>query len=144
SWGDQARGSGRFVAFDGKTGDVAWWSSPGDDLVKTDPSYRLRGTYYSNPVVAVVNGQRLLVTGGADGYAHAMKGRTGERVWSHKFSAGVVNPSPVVEGNLVYLSHGEENPEGGPLGRVICLDASQVSEKKEPKLVWEYRKANRF
>jgi outer membrane protein assembly factor BamB len=143
SWGDQARGNNRFVAFDGKTGEVVWWSSPGDELIQTQPSYRLLGTYYSNPVVAVINGQRLLITGGADGYAHAFKVRTGERVWSYRFSAGVVNPSPVVDGNLVYLAHGEENPEGGPLGRIICLDASQVTNKT-PKLVWEFRRSNRF
>ena len=31
-WGDQARGQGRFVAFDAKTGEVVWWSSPTDDF----------------------------------------------------------------------------------------------------------------
>jgi outer membrane protein assembly factor BamB len=147
SWGDQARGNGRFVAFDGKTGEVVWWSSPTEEMQAANPGspVRLRGTYYSNPVIAVINGQRLLITGGADGCVHALKVRTGERVWSYLFAAGVVNPSPVVDGNLVYIGHGEENPEGGPIGRVICLDASQVDAKaKKPKLVWEYRRSNRF
>jgi len=144
SWGDLARGSGRFVAFDGKTGEVVWWSSPTDQVTQ-DPR-ALKGTYYSNPVIAVIGGQRLLLTGGADGYLHALKARTGERVWSYKFSAGVVNGSPLVDGNLVYCHHGEDNPEGGPLGRVICVDASQLDPKtKEPKLVWETRQGgNRY
>lgn len=143
SWGDQARGNNRFVAFDADTGKVVWWSSPTEDM--NNPSVALRGTWYSNPVVAVINGQRLLIAGGADGCVHALKVRTGERVWSHVFSAGVVNPSPVVDGNFVYACHGEENPEGGPIGRVVCLDASQVDPKtKTPKLVWEYRRSNRF
>ena len=142
SWGDQARGQGRFVAFDAKTGAVVWWSSPTDDL-KT-PSINLRGTYYSIPVVATIAGQRLLISGGADGCVHALKLRTGERVWSYQFSAGVINPSPVVSGNLVYISHGEENPEGGSIGRVICLDASKVDAKtKKPALVWENKKLSR-
>jgi outer membrane protein assembly factor BamB len=137
SWGDQARAGNRFVALDGKTGEVVWWA---------ETPFPIRGTYYSNPVIAVVNGQRLLVAGGADGYVHAFKARTGERMWSYRFSAGVVNPSPVVDGNLVFISHGEENPEGGPIGRVICLDMSQVNPKtKEPKLVWEQKRlAKRF
>lgn len=136
SWGDQARGSNRFVAFDGKTGEVVWWGDTGNPI---------KGTYYSSPVVAVINGQRLLITGGADGYLHAFKVRTGEKVWSYRFSAGVVNAAPLVEGNLVYCHHGEENPEGGPIGRVICVDASQIDPKTHaPKLVWEYRRANRF
>jgi hypothetical protein len=43
-----------------------------------------------------------------------------------------------VDGNLVYCSSGEDNPEGGPTGRIICVDASQVDPKtKTPKLVWE-------
>jgi hypothetical protein len=57
----------------------------------------------------------------------------------------VVNGSPLVDGNLVYCSHGEENPEGGPIGRVICVDASKVNPMtKRPALVWEHRRGQRF
>jgi outer membrane protein assembly factor BamB len=130
SWGDQARGLNRFVAFDGKTGQVVWWSTPDPDT--------LYGTYYSSPVIAVINGQRLLISGGADGGLHALKVRTGEKVWGITFSRGIVNGSPIVSGNLVFCSHGEENPEGAPIGRVICVDASQVDpETKKPKVVWD-------
>jgi hypothetical protein len=47
-----------------------------------------------------------------------------------------------VSGDLVYINHGEENPEGAPIGRVVCLDASQIDpEKKKPKVVWDtYRR----
>lgn len=140
SWGDQARGLNRFVAFDGKTGEVVWWSTPSPDT--------LFGTYYSIPVVAVINGQRVLVSGGADGAVFAIKVRTGELVWHKQIAKGVVNGSPVVDGNLVYITHGEENPDGAPIGRVVCVDGAQVDPKtKEPKVVWDsYRrkyKANR-
>lgn len=137
SWGDQSRGGNRYYGFDSKTGKVVWITE-----VST-PARPLKGTYYSNSVVAVIGGQRLLITGGADGALHAMKLRTGELVWSYHFGAGVINPSPVVDGNLVYCCHGEENPEGGNIGRVICVDGSQVTNKK-PKLVWEDRRSNRF
>lgn len=130
SWGDHARGLNRFVAFDGKTGQVVWWATPSPDT--------LFGTYYSIPVVAVINGQRLLISGGADGALHAMKVRTGEVVWSLPIAKGVVNGSPVVSGNLVFVTHGEENPEGGPIGRVVCVDGSQVDPAtKRPKVVWD-------
>jgi outer membrane protein assembly factor BamB len=136
AWGDHARAATRFVAFDGKTGQVAWWA---------DTPSPIRGTYYSSPVVGVIGGQRLLISGGADGHLHAFKVRTGERVWSYRFSAGIINGSPIIDGNLVYCHHGEENPEGGPIGRVICVDASQIDPKtKAPKLVWEFNKAKRF
>ncbi len=130
SWGDQARGLNRFVAFDGKTGKVVWWATPNPDT--------LYGTYYSIPVVAVINGQRLLISGGPDGGLHAIKVRTGEVMWSFPFGKGVINGSPVVSGNLVYCNHGEENPEGAPIGRIICLDASQLDPStKKPKVVWD-------
>jgi outer membrane protein assembly factor BamB len=136
SWGDQARASNRFVAFDGKSGQVVWWGDTGTAI---------KGTYYSSPVVTVIGGQRLLVSGGADGGLHAFKVRTGELMWSYPYGAGVINSSPLVDGNLVYCSHGEENPEGGPIGRVICVDASQIDPMtKKPKLVWEFQKAIRF
>ena len=132
SWGDQARGSNRFLAVDGKTGEVVWWSSPSDDL-----KLAFRGTYYSNPVIAVINGQRLFISGGADGAVHALKVRTGERVWSHVVGAKVVNPSPVVSSDgKVYIGHGDENVGGGPIGRVICLDATQI-KAKQPAVVWD-------
>jgi outer membrane protein assembly factor BamB len=140
SWGDQARGNGRFVALDGKTGEVVWWSSPTESL--NQASVTFNGTYYSNPVIAVVNGQRLLVTGGADGCLHALKVRTGERVWSAHLSTGVINPSPVIDGNFVYVCHGEENPGGGSLGRVTCFDMSQVTAGK-PKVVWDNKNLSR-
>ena len=134
SWGNFARGANRFVAFDGATGKVVWWAeAPGQRVA----------TYYSNPVIAVINGQRLLITGGADGGVHAFQVRTGKRVWSEPISANVVNGSPVVNGNYVYITHGEENPGGGGLGRVMCLDASQVKNGR-PKVVWDFRKGIRF
>ena len=137
NWGDQGRGANRFVALDGKTGQVVWWGEPGGTARPL--------TYQSAPVVTVINGQRLLVTGSAQGALAALKVRTGERVWAYQFADGQINPAPVVDGNLVVCAHGEENPEGGPIGRVFCVDASQVDPKtQKPKLVWEYRGAQRF
>lgn len=130
-WGNQARGANRFVALEASSGKVIWWS---------ELPAPIKGTYYSNPIIANINGERLLITGGGDGGVHALKVRNGQLAWSYMFSAGVVNPSPVLDGTRVYISHGEENPEGGPIGRVICLDAGQVDPKtKKPKLVWEVK-----
>lgn len=136
SWGNFAVGGNRWVAFDSTTGKVVWWAETPNPI---------KGTYYSNPVVAVINGQRLMITGGADGGIHAFQVRTGKRVWSHIIASGVINPSPVVEGNMVYISHGEENPEGAAngLGRVVCLNAAKVTGMK-PEVVWEYKRGIRF
>jgi outer membrane protein assembly factor BamB len=127
SWGDQGRGGNRWLAMDKRTGKPVWWSAPAD---------LPRDTYYSVPVVAVIGGQRLLISGGADGAVHAMKVRTGEKVWSYKFGTGAVNCSPVVHGNLIYIGHGEENPDNNIQGRFICIDGSKVKDGK-PQLVWK-------
>jgi outer membrane protein assembly factor BamB len=125
SWGEQTLGGTRVVAFDKRTGAVVWWGSTG---------HRVMDTYYSCPVVANIAGQRLFITGGGDGGVHAFKVRTGEKVWSLIFGNGAVNCSPVVNGDRVYIGHGEENDDNTQ-GRVICVDGSQV-EKGKPKLVW--------
>lgn len=136
SWGDQARGWNRFIAFDGATGNVVWIG---------ETALANKDTYQSHPIVATIGGQRLLIAGSGDGSLVAFKVRTGELVWSYRFCAKAINPAPVVDGNLVYCAHGDENPEGGAIGRVICVDASKIDpKKKEPKLVWEFRRSNRF
>jgi outer membrane protein assembly factor BamB len=127
SWGDFTRGMNRFTAFDKRTGQIVWWSNPTTEM---------KGTYYSTPVVATINGQRLLITGAADGAVHAIQVRTGKPVWSYMFSKTVINSSPVVDGNYVYISHGEENLDTSEQGRLLCLDGGNV-ENGHPKLVWE-------
>src|SRR5262249_37049898 len=121
SWGDQARGGNRFVAFDKRTGSPVWWS----ELPVTTPA-----TYYSSPIVTVINGQRLLISGASDGTVQALKVRTGERVWGYKLGARAINSAPVVEGTRVYISHGEENEDTNEQGRVVCLDAANVRDGK--------------
>ncbi len=56
------------------------------------------------PVVAVIGGERLLVSGGGDGCVHAFKVRTGEKVWSYIFGTADVNCSPVVSGRYTSTS----------------------------------------
>jgi outer membrane protein assembly factor BamB len=126
-YGDQSRGSNRFVAFDKRTGQIVWWS---------DTVNQIRATYYSSPVVAVIGGQRLLISGGGDGAVHAFKVRTGEKVWSYIFSNKNINSSPVVDGDLVYIAHGEESPDTNIQGRIICVNGAKVTQS-QPELVWK-------
>ena len=72
SFGGHAVGAHRFLALDKRTGEVLWWGTPGGR--PEDPTY-------SNPVVAVIGGQRLVIAGNADGHLYALKARTGEKVW---------------------------------------------------------------
>ncbi len=127
SWGDQATGGTRFVAFNKRTGQVVWWASTG---------FRIKDTYYSTPVVAVIGGERLVIGGGGDGGVHAFKVRTGEKVWSYIFGGGAVNCSPVIAGDHVFIGHGETIEDSESQGRVICIDGAKVTDGK-PKLMWQ-------
>jgi outer membrane protein assembly factor BamB len=126
SWGEQTIGCTRYVAFDKRAGHIVWWASD---------NYRVRDTHSCTPVVAVIGGQRLLISGGGDGGVHAFKVRTGEKVWSYIMCKGAVNCSPVVQGNRVYIGHGEEN-ENGTQGQVYCFDGSSVA-RGQPKVLWK-------
>ena len=86
----RARGAHRYFAFDKHTGELVWVSQPGG---------RPFDTTYSVPVVVVINGQRLLIAGNADGAIYAMKVRTGEKVWGFQLSKRGINSSVVVAGN---------------------------------------------
>ncbi len=128
SWGSQSlRGGNRFVAFDKRTGTPVWWSDPAD---------RVKVTYCSCPVVATIGGQRLFITGSADGHLIALQANTGVKVWDYPVGAMALNSSPVVDGSYVYITNDQENAGQADQGRIVCVDGAQV-ENGHPKLVWE-------
>ncbi len=129
NWGD-SKGPGpahTYYAFDKKTGDLIWVSAPGGTPLDTT---------YSAPVVAVINGQRLLIGGNADGGIYAMQARTGKKVWGFQMSKRGLNTTPVVEGNLVYISHGEDNIDTTEFGRIQCIDGSLSGDITQSGSVW--------
>jgi outer membrane protein assembly factor BamB len=127
SWGDLARGGNRWVAWNKRTGAVVWWASS-----PLPP----KNTYSSTPVVGVIAGQRLVITGSGVGAVHAFKARTGELVWTYPLGTGAVNLSGIIDGDLIYIGQGKENPDNNIQGRFVCLDGSKVKAGK-PKLVWK-------
>jgi outer membrane protein assembly factor BamB len=127
SWGAQGKGGHRYVAFDKRTGAVAWWAEPGEKPLDTT---------YSTPVVAVVNGVRLLIDGNGDGGIYAMKARTGEKVWGFKLSERGINASVVFWKNKVYACHSEENIDSTAMGRVVCIDATGKGDVTKTHEKW--------
>ena len=118
----------RYYALDKSTGDTVWLSTPGAAPYDTT---------YTGAVVRVINGERLLIDGNGDGGVHAMRVGTGEKVWSFPISKRGINSSVAVHGNVVFASHSEENVDGSTaMGRLVALDASQVTDGK-PKELWK-------
>ena len=106
----------RYVAFDKANGRVRWFSTPGGQPADMNTQ--------SVPIVAVVNGRRLIIDGNADGHIYALHARTGQKVWEFHLSQRGINVSPVVEGTTVYVAHSEENIDQGTMGRVVAIDAT--------------------
>jgi len=116
-----------YYAFDKKTGELQWVSAPG-----AGP----KDTNYSCPVVAVINGQRQLIGGNCDGHVYSINARTGKPIWSFKMSLRGLNTTPAVEGNYVYISHGEDNVDNAEFGRIQCIDATGTGDVTETHGVW--------
>ena len=116
-----------YYAFDKRTGKLLWISAPGG---------RPYDTNYSCPVVAVINGIRMLIGGNSDGGIHAMNARTGEHIWSFRMSKRGLNVTPVVDGKHVYIAHGEDNIDSVTFGRIQCIDATGRGDVTETHGVW--------
>jgi outer membrane protein assembly factor BamB len=117
-----------FYAFDKNSGKLLWTAAPGG---------KPNDTTYSNPIIRVINGQRQLICGNADGGIYAINARTGASIWGFRMSKRGLNASPVVDGNLVYISHGEDNIDlSTSFGRIQCIDATGFGDVTETKSVW--------
>jgi len=126
-WGDHAMMRHRIIAFDKRSGDVVYIATVPNNPVDTN---------YSTPALATINGQRLLIVGGADGGIHAFKARTGQHVWEFKLSKTAINPSIVVDGNYVFACHSEENLDNANMGRVVCIDGTGSGDITKTHAVW--------
>ncbi len=124
NWGTSSNRAHRFIALDKRTGDVIYVSNPGG---------RPYDTAYASPLIATINGMRLLIAGLGDGGIHAIKAQTGERVWSFVAAKRAINTGVAVKGNTVVVSHGDENLEGNELGLIAAIDGSQTGDIKTAK-----------
>ena len=116
NWGDQSRPLHRMYAFDKRTGEAVWASSPASSMADKNSQ--------STPAVAVVGDRRLVIQGNGDGWIYAVEARTGRPVWSFELSKRALNTSVVVDGATVYAAHSEENVDEPTMGRVVAIDAS--------------------
>ncbi|HEX6185696.1 MAG TPA: PQQ-binding-like beta-propeller repeat protein [Pyrinomonadaceae bacterium] len=128
SWGAHHRGLHRWMAFDKKTGETVWTSAPGA---------RPYDTTYAAPIIADVNGTRLLIQGASDGWVHAVKPQTGEAVWKIEVSKRGLNTGVVVRGTDAIITHSEENLDSNEMGMIAALDASLKGELKMSQLKWK-------
>jgi outer membrane protein assembly factor BamB len=124
SWGTAANRGHRFVALDKRTGEIMYVANPGG---------RPYDTAYSSPMIATINGTRLLISGLGDGGIHAIKPQTGEKVWSFVAAKRAINTGVVVKDSTVIVSHGDENLGTSQLGMIAAIDGSLTGDIKTTK-----------
>src|SRR6187401_606178 len=128
NWGpDLGRPGNRYFAFDKKTGQTIWVSSP---------QARHYDTNYSTPIVADVNGSRLMIVGGTDGVFHALQVNTGKPAWSFEVSKRAILNSVLFKDNTVYLTHGEENIDTTEMGMIAAIDATGSGPLTKTSVKW--------
>jgi outer membrane protein assembly factor BamB len=129
NWGDEKAPPPKqaYYAFDTKTGELIWISIPGGKPADTN---------YSVPMIAVIDGVRQLIGGNSDGAIHSIHARTGEKLWSFRMSRRGLNASAVVDGNHVFISHGEDNIDNSEFGRIQSIDATGRGDITESHSVW--------
>jgi outer membrane protein assembly factor BamB len=129
NWGE-SRGpapANFFYAFDKRTGELLWTSATPGRPVDSN---------YSMPVIRVINGQRMLIAGDTDGSVSALNARTGKLIWNFKMSMRGLNTTPVVSGDYVYISHGEDNIDNQEFGRIECINAVGEGDITATNSVW--------
>jgi outer membrane protein assembly factor BamB len=131
NWGAHGAGGDRFYAFDKRTGELVWSSSPGD---------RPRDNSFSHPYLGWLDGKRVLYSATGDGSVVCVNARTGDPLWRIPlFKAGInatvlvhkndkviaVYGTPYEPGQMVALKIPHVTPTNSLAGPVV-LERSQV------------------
>ncbi|MGD8895270.1 MAG: PQQ-binding-like beta-propeller repeat protein [Acidobacteriota bacterium] len=129
-WGDNAAPRQRYMAFDKRTGTVLWVSTPGQVMFKD-------ANNNGSPTVGTIDGRRVVVGAGADGWVHAVDAGTGEPLWRFELSLRGLQVPVLVRGDTVYAAHSEENVDApGLMGRVVALDGTGRGDITKTGEIW--------
>lgn len=90
NWGAQGPAGDRFYAFDKKTGELVWSSSPGD---------RPRDNSFAQPYATWLNGRRVLISAAGDGSIVCVNARTGDPIWRVPLAKAGINATALVHNN---------------------------------------------
>ena len=129
NWGLQGQAADRFYAFDKKSGEIVWASTPG-----TIPP---KDSSFSTPILAWENGRRVFYCGTGDGSIVCVNSRTGDPIWRYQISAGGVNSTLLpIDGALV-AGHADENLDSSEIGRTVAVKtgAEPRAGSKEPAIL---------
>ena len=120
NWGREGPGRNRFYAFDTRTGDLVWSSTPG-----VGPPF-LKDSSFSCPVFEWRNGKRVFYAGTGCGNIVCVNARTGEPLWRFQLAIGGINSTVVLHGDALIAIHGKENTDDTGRGRMVAIDVQKA------------------
>src|SRR5437899_8853118 len=147
-----------FIALNKKTGEFL-----GEDDAHIGP--RIFHGQWSSPSLAVVNGRKLILFGGGDGYCYAFDPKPVKEgdnsflktVWKYdcnpperkKFKypgaegPSEINATPVLYKNRVYVAVGQDPEHGEGVGILSCIDPTKTGDITSTGTIWSYDKIHR-
>ena len=153
NWGTNGPARDRFYAFDKKTGELVWFSTPGVGPIDSS---------FSTPILGTLGERAVFYAGTGCGNVVCVDARTGQPLWRMKIASGGVNSSLILyNGPLpqdaasdsynpktdtdadntvasLIIIHGKENLDSTLLGRMIRIKlptAEEIAAAKELPLV---------
>lgn len=90
NWGANGPAADRFYAFDKRTGELVWTSSPGD---------RPKDNSFSHPYLAWLGGKRVFYAAAGDGSVVCVNARTGDPLWRVPLFRAGINATVLVHNN---------------------------------------------
>lgn len=113
NWGADGPARNRFYAFDKRTGELAWFSTPGIEPIDSS---------FATPVFGNLGDQRVFYAGTGCGFIVCVNARTGEPVWRFRLSGAGVNADVLLLGNDKLIGvHGKENIDSTAHGRLVAI-----------------------
>ena len=114
NWGADGPARNRFYAFDKRTGELCWFSTPGIEPIDST---------FATPVYGNVGNQRVIYQGTGCGHVVCINARTGEPVWRFRLSGAGVNADVILAGpGRLIAVHGKENMDSTSHGRLVSLN----------------------
>ncbi|HMJ89147.1 MAG TPA: PQQ-binding-like beta-propeller repeat protein [Candidatus Acidoferrum sp.] len=127
NWGAQGAPGDRFYAFDKKTGELVWSSTPGG---------RPQDNTFSHPMLTWWNGKRVIYSAAGDSSLVSLNARTGEPIWrvptAKSGAKGGVNAAVIVYGDTLITVHESENLDSSEVGRMAAFKIPQSVTTTNP------------
>lgn len=126
NWGANGPGGDRFYAFDKKTGELVWSSSPGD---------RPRDNSFSHPYLTFINGKRVLIAATGDGSIVGVNARTGDPIFRIPLFKSGINASVLVHNNDTVIAIYGTPYEPGQMVALKIPDVAPTNAAAGPVVV---------